>query len=907
MILKRTIKVSLIVVLSFLFTGLTALSCFFLFIPRYVESEIIPSIAKDNGIEISSLKVRSIGFNGAVISDVRIGPDSDKSLQMDSIRVDYSISGLLDRKIDRIVLSGISGNLSYENNGLSIGGLDKFIKDQRSNSENNKETVPPNITIKNLLVTNSYLNLGINGKEFRIPFDFSATAFNEFFIPGKFVLRAYPKGNRIEIEGKNANRDKMGIAVSADKIALSCYQDFINEITPVDMNGQAGIDLTANLILKPFSITDISASIELSKTIIDYAGIVLKNPSTTAGDEQIIRINIKSPDTLHWKYDLAPVLSTYGDVEIDSILSGTADIDGGAVKSEMTVITRLKSDANIPVMRWGVSATRENSTGLIGVQINGKPDADSISEPFKASLPGVNITARAPELITLLEYENGALSGSYRFTLKKADAVSGEMSFSMPGVSVNGSIGQAVDKPDEHRSSFTVNSKEIVFNGFDVTAAIPDYLLKGTVKYNMEKGLIADARLIFKKGVMSMKNGLNVKGISGEIPVVWPFYGTENKGRLHVEGITYGKYFLGPIDMEIPQKGRKVSFTGSVKYPVLPDMTINLSGKASLDSAFSMADIRINVPAYQPSSSLDLGKLVTELKGYNFNGLVKSNAEIKISDSQLISGLNLDIESGKINNKEKKLTLDNISLNLSLEDLIRPRSPFGQKLKIGRISFGNIEASDFQVDFRVDSLTSLFIEQGKFKWCGGNIDIQAFRIDREKDEYLLTLFCDRLRLADILEQFGVKEVSGGGTVNGKIPVTISKGKIRFEDGFFYSTPGGGGKISIKGTDIFKTGMTPGSPAYTQADIASEALKAYDYSWVKMAVNSEKDELTVKLQFDGKPENQLPFRYDKSLNQFKRVEKGVPGANFQGISIDVNFRVPLDELLNYKGALDMINF
>ena len=137
-------------------------------------------------------------------------------------------------------------------------------------------------------------------------------------------------------------------------------------------------------------------------------------------------------------------------------------------------------------------------------------------------------------------------------------------------------------------------------------------------------------------------------------------------------------------------------------------------------------------------------------------------------------------------------------------------------------------------------------------------------------------------------------------------MTISKGKIRFEDGFLYSTPGGGGKINIKDTEIFKTGMTPGSPEYTQVDIASEALKAFDYSWVKMAVNSEKDELTVKLQFDGKPENQLPFRYDKDLNRFKRVEKGVPGANFQGISIDVNFRAPLDELLNYKGALDMIS-
>jgi hypothetical protein len=119
-------------------------------------------------------------------------------------------------------------------------------------------------------------------------------------------------------------------------------------------------------------------------------------------------------------------------------------------------------------------------------------------------------------------------------------------------------------------------------------------------------------------------------------------------------------------------------------------------------------------------------------------------------------------------------------------------------------------------------------------------------VDTEKDEYLITLFCDRLRLADLLEQFGVFGVSGGGTVNGRIPVTISKGKISFEDGFLYSTPGGGGKIKIEGTDVFKAGMTPGTPEYIQMDIASEALKAFDYSWVKLSLNTDNEELTVKL-------------------------------------------------------------
>ena len=100
-------------------------------------------------------------------------------------------------------------------------------------------------------------------------------------------------------------------------------------------------------------------------------------------------------------------------------------------------------------------------------------------------------------------------------------------------------------------------------------------------------------------------------------------------------------------------------------------------------------------------------------------------------------------------------------------------------------------------------------------------------------------------------------------------------------------------------------MSPGSPEYIQMDIAREALKTFDYSWVKMTLNSEKEALALQLQFDGKPENKLPFRYSEEIGSFIRVEADAEGSNFQGIRLDVNFRVPLNEILNYKDVLNMI--
>jgi len=60
-----------------------------------------------------------------------------------------------------------------------------------------------------------------------------------------------------------------------------------------------------------------------------------------------------------------------------------------------------------------------------------------------------------------------------------------------------------------------------------------------------------------------------------------------------------------------------------------------------------------------------------------------------------------------------------------------------------------------------------------------------------------------------------------------------------------------------------------------------------------------------LQLNGKPSKPLPFVYNKEIGGFAKVDAGSKGSIFQGIRLDVNFRVPLDKILHYKDILDMI--
>lgn len=141
-------------------------------------------------------------------------------------------------------------------------------------------------------------------------------------------------------------------------------------------------------------------------------------------------------------------------------------------------------------------------------------------------------------------------------------------------------------------------------------------------------------------------------------------------------------------------------------------------------------------------------------------------------------------------------------------------------------------------------------------------------------------------------------------MNGKLPLRYREGLVYFDDGFLFSTPGEGGKIRIADSELLTAGVPADSPEYLQMALASEALKDYDYSWAKLDLNTQEDDLLLRLQLDGRPGRPLPFVYRKETGTFVKVDADIKGSRFQGIRLDVNFRLPLNQLLAYDGILRM---
>jgi hypothetical protein len=404
-------------------------------------------------------------------------------------------------------------------------------------------------------------------------------------------------------------------------------------------------------------------------------------------------------------------------------------------------------------------------------------------------------------------------------------------------------------------------------------------------------------------GPVAAPRALKITDISGKIPFQWPLAGAGAAGEFSAKSLQWQHLSLGAIVGTVHQREKGVVISGNHNSLLMPGLSLGLSGNATLTEKGWIAAGQIRLPEYRVREDVDLGRFFKAGAGIFLKGAISLAANLALSESCPAGSMTLALRDARVKLPETGLIVDGLSMTLTFPEVTSFRSAPQQVLRVDRLSLGDIVATDFSADFQIESPTALFIEQSRFNWCGGKVGTQAFRISPEANDFRLTLYCDHLNLAEILEQFGAAKAEGDGTVNGRVPISFSGTRLTFQDGFLYSTPGDGGKIKLADTKILTAGLPSGSPEFLQMEIAGEALKDFEYSWVKMNLGTEGDALLMQLKFDGKPAAPLPFIYQRDIGRFIRVEADAKGSVFQGIRLDVNFRLPLDDILKYKDLLN----
>ena len=918
---KITIAISTLLLLVLILFGIMAGIYFYL--PHHLESKIIPKLAADAGISDFAFNVRSIGLFGADLGDLRIGPNQNPALVIQSVQVDYTPQGIYRQTVDKITLSGIElfggiANGQFELRGIDIQKILTVAQPQEAATQASSNA-PPLVFLKRLSIRNSRIHLESNDQYFRLPFEFDIESRDPEFnrLDGKASL--YPRGAKITARvSLNRTHRTAAVNIESEILDLERFADLTSRDANLMMSGEMTVQGKVSVQWAPLRLSTVNASLMLRHGRINIGGLKFQNAIISPNREAPFRINVAQTNENEWQISgsqislVTPFPLTLSGFEgtitkKTGAFTSTGNFTVAVKPSTLTGHNSLLLKIQDALLLQGKFRAQYHQSGKWQCEISDNQSGALSAQKVRLSIEPYEISTSIPQFKLSANSASHMIDAVYGLKVPGVRIASASESVQLPQLTLKGTakLANAADRAAEATFDLHAPNAGIKLDGAELK--ITDISLSGKLNRNVNR-LIAMDGVMQISGARGFFSELNA-GFSrarGKIPFKWPPTGKSANGRLSIAALNFNGLNLGGLKSTIRQTPSGFAFEGRHQSDLLPRMRLAFSGESRLFHP-GPAKTRVQVDLSRPGGApdIELGKFIAGAAGARLNGKLRLNGDLTLTAGGFSGMVRTELANGNLLLDKNKLAFEGIRMSIDFPELPKIRSAPGQQVHFAKISLGDIVVENGKIDFQIESIRSFLIEKMQFTWCNGKVETQSIRLVPGVDDYRITLYCDRLKLAEVLEQFGAAQAKGRGTVSGRIPLQYVKSKIRFDDGFLFSTPGEGGKIYLSGADILTAGMPSNTPQFIQMELAAEALKDYDYSWAKLNITSEGEELFLQMQMDGKPAKTLPFVYRKDIGGFVKVEAGSKGSKFQGIRLDVNFRLPLNKLLQYKDLIKMI--
>ena len=856
------------------------------FMPHVAQWGINAALSSQPGLNSLEVRVRHLGASGATMGPIRMG----NHVVADGVTVNYSLSSLIRQRPRQINISGLDIRTSLTEDGISITDFPFLFskKDTPSPSsppvthsarpmEGVQQHLPSRVNI-----THSRLGISLYGREISIPFDLSA-----FIPPDKQELslgfHLFPLGQ--PVHGAVLMNRSGGIEhfeLAARGIEYGRFNDLLHPWFP-------GVILQGNGDLTLSGEGDGSMSLRLSRlTLAAPYPVTLRNLVITLvpGDSPAVPgfpLTFPLHALLNFQWDRGVMPALFMSGRFDLTREGIWQLALMDQHKETTEHFFRVGDIELSLgrgSRFQLDAGGEGTKGEIGVHMVANDlMVQNIPLPVKVSHVDVN--------------------GSGTFDLSSSGH------------------GLAMDV------TTTLGRIEGENNQFQIR--IPGGTLLLGIRLDLQGQPVVSGAIKAKNGSVSQlgRDSLVVSGIDVNLPFSWPQGIPGRRGSFSGETLSLNGHPMCSLGGEVIHTNQGMDLSGTVHFPFWAPVPAvgKYAGPSKTTVPHVNFDLKLSFLPPVPSAmelTWDMAPFFLTHEMVRKTGLLSPDVVLPqfkttlAAQGQMILGkgapqnhLELNLTRGELEMMDRALEVKGINATLVFDELPRIRSAPGMVLTMDSLRLDKITVTDAQLQYTMESMSSLLLEKASFKWCNGTVNTGATRFSSGIDAYHITLFCDRLRFADVLQQVGSFKADGEGSLNGRIPISWVNGELSFDNGFLYSTPGLGGTIQVSNTEVLTAGVPVNTPQFDQMDLAREALKNYAYKWARVGFNSQGEDLMVKLEFDGSPGTNLPFEYQKELGSFVRVDAASPGSRFQGIKLDVNLTLPFNRFMKMGNRLNQL--
>jgi len=400
------------------------------------------------------------------------------------------------------------------------------------------------------------------------------------------------------------------------------------------------------------------------------------------------------------------------------------------------------------------------------------------------------------------------------------------------------------------------------------------------------------------KTVMLPKQQLQFRNIQGRLNLQPEgFTGkAPPPGHLAIQEIRYQGQDIAGLTATLAQNAMGLSFNGRIssRLGAKPDLLFH--GTASKDQPLSMT---YKLPTVQINQNSLPASLLLPADAA-LSGKIGAEGSMEITNSSIKGQLIMSLKDGSFELPEKKIHIIGINCDITLPQLPEPISSPSQLLTIDTMDLNTLKFTNGKIFFRLENASTLFLEKSLFDWCHGKVETGSMRLSSSEKKLSTTFYCDRLQFSELLNQFGIPGTEGKGSLNGRLPVTLSRKGLIFDDGFLFSTPGNNGIVRFNNTDMLRQGITGGSKAAV-LDYSIQAMQNFAYNWTRLTFNSQNGDLLISMQIDGKPASPLPYGYHEGQLV---ARKNGPGLQ-RPIRLDVNFHLPFAKIFRYGQGLQKL--
>lgn len=843
--MPRFLKVIFVTLCGFMAALLLVLALIWLNLPSFAENRLRRMVGDLAPEQPFVCTVRRIGLHGADLEGIVLGAAENPALVIASLRLDYSFPRLLARQVDRLAVNGLRVRGRLLEGQFVLEGFP--LPEEKEPPES--LTLP--LALGLLTIEDGLLACRVGGEWHQLPFAGRVVQENPKGVgdvaaplAADFIL--LPAGQEVRVRAMAALADRhLRLSLFAAQYDLQGLAAFVHGVSPA---GRLRLEATAAMALAPLVVEEAA----LTVTGHDLAVAGADRAWLASAGEALLSLEMAGEEG-QWRLKAR-----------DLLLAGPGP-------------------ARIPDFEGSGSFSREEFHGAGKLR-------------FLAEAAGLDpLAARA-------EFDGGGRQGDWRFVLRAAPESRPSPEATMLYDSLTLQVEQVNNAP-WHLSADLAGLRVRPGQGRELF--LPAISLRAR-EVRGQNGLGLRAELTSPQGSFhDQDSGLRLEGISARLPFVWPVVEQGKAGTLAVRDMTLTDQMLGGLSFQVRQQGLGLALEGEHRSLPATGFVVAIRAEAGLD-ADGQVRARGEASALpQNIVSLPLGRLANLGQELSLDGRLELQGNYRLAGAASGGEVGLVLGNGRLSLPDQDIVLEGVDLSLALTELPRLRSLPAQPFSFATARVGGLAFSKGSFRFQLEPSSSLFIEGGETVWAGGRLHAQSLRLSPESEEYAMTLFADRLNLAQVLAQFGVQEAEGGGTLSGRIPFVVSKGRLSFEDAFLYSAPGEGGRIRIAGLGLLAAGVPKGTPQHAQLDFADEALRDFQYNWARLRLITEKDELLLQMQLDGQPAQPIPFRYDGRLGSFSRLLPGESGGIVHPIRLDMNLRLPLEKIMEYGGGIQKL--